>query len=287
MNKQIKQLAFGLITIALMGLGITGCKKNEIVVPPQNAFFVTNPATGAYRITAAGQVFKIPVGLTSVSDKDRTISFTVTSPTGATLNNQYTLASNTVTIPAGKAVDSIEVRAAFAQYQAGRKDTLIFTLNTTDVSPNIRSSYRLAISGPCFEGDVNLVALRGAYRNTREDFGGAYGPYTTTITGSTQTSATTGTITVANIYDSGWNPITFTLNWTDPNNRTVTLAQQSGIGDAGTVNPTYAGQDISVRPFAGQVGTFSMCNQTITIRMQVGVTGLGWFGTLYTVNMAR
>jgi hypothetical protein len=39
-------------------------------------------------------------------------------------------------------------------------------------------------------------------------------------------------------------------------------------------------------------GTFSACNQTVTLKLSVGIldpaTGNGgWFGTPYTVNMAR
>jgi hypothetical protein len=289
MKKQSLFYTLSFFSFALFLLGMAGCKKTELAVPnKQEAFFVDEPAAGVYRITAPGQVFKIPVGLTTTSTSPRTVTVNVSSPSGAQQGTHYTLTSNTVTIPANGAVDSIEVRANYAQYQSGRKDTLIFSIADADKSPNIRSTYRLAVSGPCFEGDVNLDDLLGEYKNTREDFGGAYGPYTTEVTAVNQTSPTTGTITVENIYDNGWNPITFKLDWTNPNNRTVTLDRQTGIGDAGTVNPAYDGEDIQVRNHSnGQIGTFSICNQTISIRMQVGVVGLGYFGTMYIVNMAR
>jgi hypothetical protein len=199
------------------------------------------------------------------------------------------LDKTTVTIPAGKAIDSIEVRGVFSQYSSGRKDSLIFTLKEPSLkAAPYNSTYRLYMRGPCFEGDMVLAELLGSYKNTNELFGtSAYGPYLTTISKVTQISPTKGTIVVTNIWDNGWNPITFTLDWTNPANRTATLVEQAGIGDAGTLNPAYAGQDISVRPFAGQVGTFSYCKGTIQLKMQLGVTGLGFFGQLYTVNMAR
>ena len=171
-----------------------------------------------------------------------------------------------------------------------RKDTLVFTFSDAAItSPGLTNTFTLAVSGPCFEGDVDLDALLGDYKNTNEVWNGsAYGPYTTSITGVNSTGATTGTITVANIFDAGWNPVTFTLDWTDPNNRRVTLVQQEGIGDGGTISTTYSGDDISVRPDrTGVVGTFSICNQTITLRMENGITGLGFFNIRYTVNMAR
>ena len=268
---------------------INACKKTEaLTIPPEQAHF-TNLSAGTYFITGPSVTYKIPVGFTTVSDKDRTVVLSVTSPTGAPQGTHYNISTKSLVIPAGKALDSITVSGVFAQYQGGRKDTLVFTISGGDVAPSdYNSKFTLFMRGPCFEGDVDLNILKGAYTKTNEDFGGPYGPYLTTITAVTQLpGATTGTVTITNIFDAGWNPITFTLNWTDPANRTVTLVQQSGIGNAGTISATYAGQDITVRPFAGQVGTFSICNQTLTLKMQLGVTGLGFFGTLYTVTMAR
>ena len=287
MRKQSSIITLGFFSFVMLMLA--GCKKQDLMIPNrQDAFFADEPATGTYRIETPDQVFKIPVGVTTTSTSPRTISFTVSSPTGAQQGTHYTVAKNTVTIPAGAALDSIEVRGVFAQYQAGRKDTLVFTIADSDRSPNIRSTYTLIMSGPCFEGDVDLDLLLGEYTNTKEDFGGPYGPYTTEITEVNQTSATTGTITVANIYDNGWGPITFKLDWTDPNNRKVTLDEQSGIGDGGTISASYDGEDISVRTHAnGTIGTFSICNQRINIVMQVGITGIRWYNTPYILNMAR
>ena len=286
--KKLTQI-LSLSMFALLLFGTNACKKTEaLTIAPEQAHFA-NQTSGTYFITAPGVTYKIPVGFTNVSGSDRTVVISVSSPTGAVQGTHYNVSTKSLVIPAGKALDSITVSGVFAQYQAGRKDTLVFTISDGGVKPSeYNSTFTLLMRGPCFEGDVDLNDLLGTYANTNEDFGGAYGPYTTTISAVTQApGATTGTIKVTNIFDAGWNPITFTLNWTDPANRTVTLIQQSGIGNAGTVNPTYAGQDISVRPFTGQVGTFSICGQTLTLKMQVGVTGLGFFAPLYTVTMAR
>jgi hypothetical protein len=149
------------------------------------------------------------------------------------------------------------------------------------------------VRGACFEGDVNLNDLLGDYPNTNEDFGGAYGPYTTSVSSVTLTSPTTGSIVVENIWDNGWAPITFDLDWTDPANRIVSLLQQDNIADGGTVNPTYAGSTVTVTnpsatAFPNVRGTFSICNQTIVLKMRVCLLPLGCFtSTMYTVNMAR
>jgi hypothetical protein len=285
-----------LLAMSLLVLGISiivaACKKTGITIPPSQATFL-NQTSGVYFITAPGIIDSIPVGVTSVTGTDRTIAFTVTSPSGAVSGTQYTISSNTVTIPANKAIGYIIVNGNFSAYNGTpRKDTLVFTFTNNKsgavVPSDFNNTFTLVMSGPCFEGDVNLNELLGDYNNTNESFAGTpFGPYTTTITAVNQLTPTTGTIVVANIFDNGWNPITFTLDWTDPANRKVTLVQQSGIGDAGTISSNYAGDDISVRPYAGQIGTFSACHQTLTLVMQPGVTGRGFFNVLYVVNLAR
>lgn len=274
----------------LLLLSVWSCKKlDSVVIPPVEAHFQFK-TSGTFEVLTPTSVFKVPVGITTPSDKPVVIPFTITSKTGATSGAQYRITGNTVTIPAGQAIGSIDIAGILPAYTGGRKDTIVIKLEgkAGEISPIVtNSTYTLVVRGPCFEGDVTLSQLLGSYRNTNEDFGGAYGPYTTTISAVKQLTPTTGEITVTNLFDYGWNPVKFILNWTDPVNRTVTLVQQAGIGDAGTINGAYAGRDISVRPFAGRVGTFSICKQTLTLQMQLGVTGLGFFGTLYTVNMAR
>ena len=139
--------------------------------------------------------------------------------------------------------------------------------------------------------NTNISALAGSYNNTNEDFGGSlYGPYATTVSSFSTTSTTTGTITVTNIYDYGWAPITFKLDWTDPANPTVTLDQQDNIAGGSTLglDDTY---QVTVRAFAGENGTYSVCSQTIQLKMQLGVKDASgveqWSPSLYIVNMAR
>jgi len=282
-------LKFMTLTL-LAGLAITGCKKQEVLErPPLQAHFMFS--TGAtYQVLTPTTSYKLPVGLTAVSDVDRTIELTVSSPTAALVGTHYTLNKSTLVIPAGKAVDTVVVQGVFAQYNAGRKDTLVFKIKETNDLKGIvtNSEFKLFVRGACLEEDIRLNEFIGSYPKTNEDFGGAYGPYTTTISAVRSITATTGEVTVTNIFDFGWNPIKFILDWTNLSNRTVTLVQQSGIGNAGTLNSAYNGSDISVRPHpTGGAGTFSFCNKTLKLILQVGVTNLGWFNTVYTVDMAR
>jgi len=292
MVKQISRLSLLLLACSVI---FTSCKKTEITIPPEQAHF-TNQTGGTYFLLTPTTTYKIPVGVTTVANVDRTYSFTVSSPTGATQGTHYTLSGTTFTIPAGKAVDSIEVKGVYAQYQAGRKDTLIFTMsNDKGVASTYNAEYKLLMRGPCFEGDVDLNEFLGTYAKTNELLGTSpYGPYTTTITSVTSTGPTSGQIVVNNIWDNGWGPITFNLDWSNPSARTAIVVAQPAISgsNAGDLNSAYAGLPIAVRPFSGRPGTFSICKGTLQLNMQLGVGDgsggvLGYFGVLYQVNMAR
>jgi hypothetical protein len=284
-------LSAGLLSV--LSLVMFSCKKDKIVTADKQVAFFVSTGTGNYTITAPSQTYKVYVGLTKASEADRVVNVAVTSPTGAAQGTQYTLSSSTVTFEAGTVIDSIIVTANYAAYTAGRKDTLSFAFtNASDGTPTLNNSYKLRLRGPCFEGDFEPDALKGNFPGTIETFppNPPYGPYSVTISTATPITATTAKITVGNIWDFGWNPIEFILDWTDPLNRTVTpVAASSGIADASTINSAYAGSQVAVRPFAGQPGTFSFCSGTIVLRMQLGVAGAvnGWFTALYTVTPAK
>src|SRR4051794_36005273 len=114
MNMRLKiNLLTGCLTVmAIATLFVSSCKKDkalQITMPSEVAHF-TFKSSGKYALTSPEVTFKIPVGVSTVSSQDRIIHFTVSSPTGAEYGVQYTLNNaSTIVIPAGKAVDSIEV----------------------------------------------------------------------------------------------------------------------------------------------------------------------------------
>ena len=299
--KRINNLS--LLTILAFTFLLASCDKTkpyEIEVPPAQAHFTGKAIQVYVAETNPAPEFKLQVGTTDVSGSDRTVTYKAVCLSGAVAGTQYTIpsgnTSGTVTIKAGEAIADITIQADYASYVSGRKDTLMFTLSEPSVKPAaFMDTVYVIIRGACFEGDVNLNELLGDYDNTNEDFGGPYGPYTTSITSVNQTSPTTGTIVVENIFDAGWAPITFDLDWTDPANRKVNLLTQTGIAPASTVssNPAEATYLVQVGPrTSAPDGTFSICNQTLSLKIRVGLTdaslvSLGWFGTAYTVNMAR
>jgi len=292
MNNKFLHTRTGLAVLAsmvAMSLLITACKKTDVpTIPPSQSTFL-NKTSGLYLVTSPDIVDSIQVGVTSVANTDRTISFSVTSPTGAVAGTHYTLVTSSVKIPAGKAIGYLVIKSVFAAYDGtARRDTLVIKLTGDKgaaITPSdFSNTFSVLITAPC---KVVLSDYMGDYANTNEVWFSPYGPYTTHITAVSQLTATTGTITVANIFDNHWNPIKFKLDWSDPLNTTVTLNEQSGIADGGTISSSYAGEDVSVNAFPGVVGTFSSCDQTFTLVMEIGYTGLGYYTKVYTVHMAR
>ncbi len=121
--------------IGLVLLGTASCKKNNVVldqsplIPLEAARFLMVPTVSNnyynYDILATpapGSVFNLPIGVTTVSNVDRKVMFTITSRT-AVSGVQYT-APTEVTIKAGKAIDTLRIQGLFAGYPSGRKDTL-------------------------------------------------------------------------------------------------------------------------------------------------------------------
>ncbi len=283
-----------MLLAATVVLGV-GCDKNKPydLITPVPAVHFDGAATQTYSVLVnPTPAFAVNVGTTDVSSADRTVGYTITSSTGAVVGNQYTVSgtAGTVTIPAGQSVATFNIQANYDSYTSGRIDTLLVTLNEPSVTvADFQNTLTVILRGPCFEGDVDPAAFVGSYENTNEDFGGsAYGPYTTTVSNPVLTSPTTATIKITNIWDNGWGPITFVMDWTDPANRTLTVVQQtSGIADASTIGAAYAGNQVAVRPFVGETGTFSACDGTLTVKMQLGVNPLGWFSDLYEVDLVR
>ena len=287
------------LVIAFIALSIfaVSCKKAEpypTILPPAQANFL-DKQSATYSVLTANSSFKVGVGVTQPANTDRKITINVSSPTGAVAGTHYTITNPVLTMPAGKVIDSVEIKGILGAYTSGRVDTLILTISLPEITPSTyNSTIRVVLRGPCFEGNVNLSAFRGNYKAIETFGAGApYGPYNTTISAITNTSPTTGTVTVTNIFDAGWGPIQFVLDWTNPLMRTATVVAQAAIpgSNAGDLNPAYNGQTIAVRAFpavtADNTGTFSACNSTLSLKMQLGVTGVGFFAPIYTVNLSR
>lgn len=273
-------------SLIILLLIITGnsCKKTDITVPPVQAHFIS--AGASYYITnSSNSEFKIPVSLTTVANVDRQVTLNVTSPTNATSGVQYTLGSTTVTIPAGKSVDSVTVKGLFAGYTNGRKDTLIFTITGGDIEPaSFNSSFSLVLQKYC---DVVLSELEGEYTQSFDaQSPDEYGPYTSSVT-AVSTGPTSATLTIRNFAKAAFGPfaasdpagdpgIKVNIDWTNPANFTTSVPTQTFYKD-----PSYG--TATIKPTG--TGTFSSCDGTLTLSYNVTVSA-GSFGN-FTTTLKR
>lgn len=276
---------FYLLIVTILSLGSFSCKKDNTVNTPVLSEFATPTPIGKYFIKDdPNSVFKIPVGITTVSNKPRTVTFSVSSPTGAAEGQQYNLGTTSITIPAGTAVDSIPLKGIFSGYPTGRKDTLVFTITGGDV-PTFKgfTTYKVVMTKYC---EVNINDFAGDYNNSFDNQDpDSYGPYTATINQIISTGPTSATIYITNFADGGLGPwlpsdpaanpgIAVKLDWTDPSNFTTVIPTQTLSGDL----LGYGEATIS----AVGSGTFSSCENSITISYTVDVSA-GNFGDFVTV----
>lgn len=282
----MKRLPIILMLSGVIAAGaFLACNKNKeytTITPPLQASFANNTGGTYYIKNDPNSTFKVPIGITTTSDVSRNITVSITSPTGAT-SAQYTVPSTTITIPAGKAVDSLTIKGLFSGYATARIDTLIITITGGDAAPSdYNKTYKLVLRKYC---DVVLNNFLGDYANSYDDDGGGpYGPYTVKVTAVNQLTATTGTMTLSN-EAYGWmgfaptnNAILVNLDWTDPANFKTTIPAQV----------IYSGNFYGYGPLTITgvgTGTFSSCDNTFKLNYKMTVAA-GSFGNVNTV-MAR
>ncbi|HEX6913684.1 MAG TPA: hypothetical protein VF145_00500, partial [Chitinophagaceae bacterium] len=266
--------SFLLTLLAISGvMGVLSCKKDNLAVdvdplnvPARAKFAYTDlnaPLTRTFYVAdaAPGNMFNIPVGITTVSNQDRTIQLSYSSTT-AVAGTHYT-APASIVIPAGQAVANLPITGNFANIAVGAAYVLKIKISGGDVPVfgSGRDSLMLTLRRYC---PPSLTALGGNYTDTREyTAAGAfsYGPYTTSLNNLTMVagSTTQATGTISNIYDDSWNDVNVTLDWTDPGNFKVTIPLQP-------TGKTYTGGLTHVRTStaAAAVNTFSACERSLS-----------------------
>ena len=256
-----KNILTGFIMLAGLAVVLLNCTKpaGNLHIPPEQAHFA-NETSGAYFITAPGVTYEIQVGVTTVSDKDRTINFSVTSPTGAVQGTDYTLSGTSVTIPKGETLGTITVSGQYNNYTAGQKDTLIFTLEGPGVTPSdYNSTFKLLMRGPCFDGDVTDITLMGGtYANATDPDDPVYTVIVSNFV--TTPGSTTATAKIANLWD-WFGAVDIEFDWTDPANPKATIPLQ-------TTDKFYSAADnqpFAIRTSPGQVSKFSVCTDKISL----------------------
>ncbi len=222
----------------------------------------------------------IEVGTTHLPKSDVTFTYQISSPTGATSGVEYVgPSSGTMTIPAGETLTSFEFQPVSSAYGPPPDgDTIYITFSQSSVPASPFGDTVTLIVRRCSDAFADVNELVGTFNNTTDFFlGSGGGPYTTTVTGASPLTATSGSITVQNLLnsDTEWGNVSFILDWSDPANpTTVVIPGEVPGSDAGDINTPWAGfpfvvaDQITGRPALS--GSFSYCNQSITLKMYVG-----------------
>lgn len=209
---------YALIAVSMI-FGLGACKKNnfvrgKVITPPAFVKIGTwneGDTSATYVIPANNKPFMIPIGITNVSDKDRTIQFSYTSAT-ATKGLQFN-APESITIKAGKALDSLPISGLYQGYSSvTRVDKLIITITGGDVPLSGSKTHYVLFMKKYWEAPAD--AFSGIY--TIQDYTGGDpdgGPYQVII----NPTAANGPITEIEIIGL-WGketPLKVTLNWID------------------------------------------------------------------------
>jgi len=269
--------------ILLLALAVSNCVKQRFGTPSLAEF--STPAgsnTGIYYIPdSAGSIFKIPVGFTTATNRDRIVTFTVNSPTGAQPGRQYGIDSQSVRIPAGEVLASITVRGIFDGIPNERADTLLFALTGGDAAIfAANSTYTLILKRYC---SVVLDEYSGDFMHCRDvDFYGLKtddypvnitavptGPFSARLNIRNLSAGYFGPFTPA---DPAMDPgITVEMDWHDPGNFTTVLPTQ----------PFYVDRVYGPAKMNMSVGSFSACTHSLILKYAV-VVAAGSFGSFVT-----
>ena len=275
MKKEFGRIMLSAGLLVGAALAIYSCGKVREVIPnTENSLFGNANTVGLYFIkNDPKSEFKIPIGISSLATTDRTIQFSLTSPTGAAEGAQYNLGTTSVKIPAGQSSAELTLKGLFAGYPTGRKDTLNFKITGGDI-PSMKSSnlYTVVMQKYC---DVSLAAFTGTYKAQDYKANGSPdgGPYTLTITpGTVNANGTSGFITITGLWGVP-DPVKINLDWKDPANFTTSVPTQPWFVDADYGQST-------IRPNGTR--TFSSCDNSFTIGFETTVNA-GTFGKITSV----
>ncbi len=259
MNKNIFYTVFA----SLMVVGMVSCKKNNLVVgknvtpPPFVKIGTWNAAdtTGTYVIMPSNAPYKIPIGITNVSNVDRTISISYSSPT-AVKGQQYN-APESITIKAGEALDSLPITGIYNGYETvTRVDKLTITLSGGDVPLNTSKTNYVLTMKKYWVAPTDLFDGIYTIQDYKSDGTPDGDPY------QAQIGLVSANGPVLNMQLIGlWGfstPLKFTMNWIDLEHGTTVVPTQlwvtnlAGYGQATT--KTYSTGTFTVVPNQLSVG---------------------------------
>ena len=137
----------------------------------------TDGSTASYFVQETGDPgFEIQIGFTTKSSSARTVGFIISGD--ATTGQQFTLATNNITVPANSFVGTLTVNGIYAGF-TGQIDTLIIALTGDNVA-SFDSVYTVYMQRYCPFDVAEFVGDWTAYEQSDyED--DPYSPYTVTF----------------------------------------------------------------------------------------------------------
>lgn len=265
MKNKIGLLSLTVGLLAILSVVIISCKKDKVVTPDQTvSLFGAGGTTSSYLIPDdTNTVFKIGLGITKPSNADRTITFSISSPTGAAEGSQYTISSKTITIPAGKVVDSVSLKGIFAGYPTGRRDTLVFKITGGDIPALVGSDvYKVVMQKFC---PLNMSVYSGNFEVVEDAWQDTFPGDIIELTAIDATH-------FSFIYPTAVNPVPIIVT-VNPATNALTITKQS-IGSVWVYGAQYTG------PTAAASGTGNAvipCDKVVSLNIQWGYSA-GTFG---------
>ncbi|MCO6496173.1 MAG: hypothetical protein J5I50_00785 [Chitinophagaceae bacterium] len=253
---------------AFLAVSMVSCEKNNAVVgkdvtPPPFVKVATWGAAdtvGTYVIPepdASGNSapYIIPIGVTNVSNVDRTVTLSYSSATA--VNGQQFRAPESIVIPAGEAVVNLEIVGLYNGYESvSRVDNLKITIAGGDIPTAVtKTHYLLTMKkywSPPTDVFQGIYIGIDYYNGTEQDSD----PYPVEV------SMISANGPVMNMQVVGlWgfpDPLKFTMEWADLEHGTTTVPTQAWVsnlfGYGQSTTKTWGKGEFTVSPNAFTIG---------------------------------
>ncbi|MCW5914339.1 MAG: hypothetical protein KIT66_07005 [Chitinophagaceae bacterium] len=224
---------------AFLVVSMVSCEKNNVVVGKdvtpapfvKIATWAAADTVGTYIIpepvNGKSAPYIIPIGVTNVSNVDRTINISYSSATA--VNGQQFSAPTTLVVKAGEALVNLEITGIYDGYESvSRSDNLKVTITGGDVPANVTKTNYLLTIKKYWVAPTNV--FQGIY--TESDYYGGEldgDPYPVEV------SLISANGPLLNMQVVGlWGmstPLKFTMSWIDLEHGTTTVPTQAWVSD--------------------------------------------------------
>jgi hypothetical protein len=274
-----KLLSFSLIGMVAL-ISLASCKKNNLVVgktltPPafvKIGTWAAGDTAGTYLVKPTNQPFMIPIGVTNVTNKDRTVTLTYTSAT-AVQGVDYT-APATMVIKAGAALDSLPITGKYTSFGGSetKSHNIVVTISGGDIATNpIKTHYNLKMR---MYWDADFNAFSGVYNISDYKANGALESSYTVVLTPIPGAGTITQFSIDNLWGEG-GPVKVNLSWADFTKGTTAVVKGNWF-----VDPTYG--QATVNPATTAACVFTKSPKKITIGWECTVAA-GSFGKYISV----